>query len=177
MNLCQNCGKETKNDKYCSRSCAATRNNAVSPKRQSAKKKSCAACGVTTKNTRYCSNACQQKSVSDEYISSWISGDLQGTTPSGYLSARVRTWLLKNAEYKCEQCGWDKINAYSGKSPLEIDHINGDHADNRVENLRVLCPNCHALTPTWKALNSNSNRQRLGTFPKLERERARERKI
>lgn len=40
-----------------------------------------------------------------------------------------------------------------GRIPLELDHINGDRHDNRLENLRVLCPNCHSLKPTHRGLN------------------------
>lgn len=46
----------------------------------------------------------------------------------------------------CERCHWAEIT-YDGYLPLELDHINGDRYDNRIENLRVLCPNCHSLTP------------------------------
>ena len=45
----------------------------------------------------------------------------------------------------CEQCHWAK-QTKNGYLPLELDHINGDRYDNRLENLRVLCPNCHSLT-------------------------------
>jgi hypothetical protein len=47
----------------------------------------------------------------------------------------------------CERCSLD---TWLGEPlPLHLDHVNGDHTDNRLENLRILCPNCHALTPTW----------------------------
>jgi len=49
----------------------------------------------------------------------------------------------------CEKCGWAEKTS-SGYLPLELDHINGDRHDNRLENLRILCPNCHSLTPTHR---------------------------
>ncbi|PIT92240.1 MAG: hypothetical protein COU08_03420 [Candidatus Harrisonbacteria bacterium CG10_big_fil_rev_8_21_14_0_10_42_17] len=45
----------------------------------------------------------------------------------------------------CERCSWAE-RTQSGHLPLELDHINGDRHDNRLVNLRVLCPNCHSLT-------------------------------
>ncbi|MBI4095070.1 MAG: HNH endonuclease [Candidatus Liptonbacteria bacterium] len=52
----------------------------------------------------------------------------------------------------CEECGWAK-STNDGYLPLELDHINGDRHDNRLENLRVLCPNCHSLKPTHRGRN------------------------
>lgn len=57
-----------------------------------------------------------------------------------------RLFAVKLKPQHCEQCGWAE-KTETGYLPLELDHINGDHADNRIENLRVLCPNCHSLTP------------------------------
>lgn len=53
---------------------------------------------------------------------------------------------------KCELCGWDEMNK-DGYQPLELDHVNGDSSDNRLENLRILCPNCHSLQPTHRGRN------------------------
>ena len=53
---------------------------------------------------------------------------------------------------KCEECGWAHKNS-DGYLPLELDHINGDHMDNRIENLRVLCPNCHSLKSNHRGRN------------------------
>ena len=55
-------------------------------------------------------------------------------------------------EYKCQTCGSDG-NWQNGIISLELDHINGDNTDNRIENLRYLCPNCHALTETYRGRN------------------------
>ena len=55
-------------------------------------------------------------------------------------------------EYKCEKCG---ITEWQGEPiSLQIHHINGDHYDNRLENLQFLCPNCHSQTDTYAGKNS-----------------------
>lgn len=56
--------------------------------------------------------------------------------------------LLKiNRKYQCENCGLDQWN--NKPISLHIDHINGDWRDNRPENLRFLCPNCHSQTDSY----------------------------
>lgn len=52
---------------------------------------------------------------------------------------------------RCEGCG---LTQWRGREiPLQLDHVNGLRNDNRLENLRILCPNCHAQTETWCARN------------------------
>ncbi|MBU0750512.1 HNH endonuclease, partial [Patescibacteria group bacterium] len=63
---------------------------------------------------------------------------------------------LKKQE--CEECGWAKVSP-DGRLPVEMDHINGDPLDTRLENLRILCPNCHSLKPTHRGSNIKKRRR------------------
>ena len=49
----------------------------------------------------------------------------------------------------CEICGWAEVSE-DGRIPLEINHKNGESTDNRIENIEILCPNCHSLKPFYR---------------------------
>lgn len=80
---------------------------------------------------------------------------------SRYTSSKDLKRRLFKAELKekrCEHCS--NIEWMGQEIPLQLDHINGIRSDNRIENLRILCPNCHAQTSTWGGRNHKARSSR-----------------
>ena len=127
--------------------------------------KTCLNCGTEISNQRtYCSTQCQQEYQMKEKIEMWQNGELSGIKGNSQIADYVRAYLLKKYNYHCAQCGWGEINPYSGKTPLEIHHINGDYRNNTEENLIVLCPNCHSLTSNYRGLKTSSGREDMSKY-------------
>lgn len=61
--------------------------------------------------------------------------------------------------WKCEQCKLEKWN--NQKIPLEIHHLDGDRLNNDLNNLQLLCPNCHALTENWRGKNISKKDKKI----------------
>ena len=123
----------------------------------------CLNCGkkLTKRQTKYCSNTCQKEYEFQQRIIKWKNGQLSGYSGTN-ISPYVRRYMLEKNNYSCEICGWNKINPFSGNSPLEVHHKDGNFMNNKEENLQVLCPNCHSLTDTYKNMNKDSVRDRSG---------------
>ncbi len=71
----------------------------------------------------------------------------------------LRYRILYEQNGCCNNCGlgkWMNVDI-----PLELEHKDGNNKNNIRENLEMLCPNCHALTETWRGRNKNSNRLKV----------------
>ena len=118
----------------------------------------CKVCSKETKwshqkMNKYCSNACSAEGKLLESIERAKEG-LVKERPT------LRKVLAKLNGYACECCG---ISEWNGKEiTLQVDHINGLANDNSIENLRLICPNCHSQSDTFSGRNKGQGRAALG---------------
>jgi hypothetical protein len=80
---------------------------------------------------------------------------LNNTYPIQSGQLRKRLIREKFFEHQCSAC--KRETWLENPIPLELDHIDGNHSNNNLSNLRLLCPNCHALTPTYRGKNKKKS--------------------
>jgi hypothetical protein len=106
---------------------------------------------------KYCSLECSGLHKSALKKAAWY----DGTNPHPERST-LRRYLTEDRGYKCEvtECG---LSEWLGKPiTLHVDHVNGDPSNDRPENVRLLCPNCHSQTPFLGAANKGRGRGSIG---------------
>ncbi len=161
MYKCVRCGKEfdTK-QKLGGHVSGHARASAALPK--SRKSSRCQCCGNTIKfGNKYCNQACKAEYNRLLWERDWLSGAISGFSENdryANVPHKIRNYMLRTRNYKCEQCGWGEMNPFTKNIPLEVDHIDGDYRNNRPENLQLLCPNCHSLTKTYRGSNVGHGR-------------------
>ena len=148
--------------RYCSNSCSTKA-------RWDARRQGTAPIGPNfTPTTRACRcgrrvSDCQAKrcaACKDLLKGIWGKGDIRGACFWDELKgdAGRKRYLLRVKPHKCEIC---TLDTWQGRPiPLELDHIDGDSGNNNLTNVRLICPNCHAQTPTYKNKNRGHGRKK-----------------
>lgn len=176
--LCPLCSSsmlyEKRHNKFCSRSCAATFNNFINPKKSTANRyteeekkqkrnidgkleKICVGCGTQFytrfRKSIYCNQSCRVRQITLSNFAKIEAGTYNAKTHGAY-----RKYLIEKFGAKCMLCNWNEKNIKTGNCPIELDHIDGNSENNLLNNLRLICPNCHSLQPTYKSLNKGKGR-------------------
>jgi hypothetical protein len=161
--ICSNCNEEfiamkKDNRKFCSLSCSVTHNNKKYPKRKHIEKlKNCLNCGNLLnkrKQNKYCSLKCNIEYNKKQIITKIENGD---TT---LYEKQYKTYLINKFGNTCMKCNWHEINPTTGLVPIQLEHKDGNSENHNLNNLELLCPNCHSLTPTYGALNKGNGRMK-----------------
>lgn len=128
------------------------------------KKYYCLNCGCiieSHKNTKhkYCSNACQQAYEYKLWVEKYKQDNsIAVSTKWGQIPSYLRRYIFEKYQNKCCLCNWSETNPFTNTIPLEVDHIDGNSDNNSEENLRLICPNCHSLTSTYRGANRGHGR-------------------
>jgi predicted nucleic acid-binding Zn ribbon protein len=159
---CKRCNEtipyEHRRNKFCCRSCSASFTQF--------KDHYCKGCSILIPSKRlWCSEECkinikQKRKLEKQkkLIQSWKLGKITGLRADGTVCFWLKEYLRKKFEDKCCLCGWSKINPKTKKVPVVADHIDGNWRNNNEENLRLICPNCDSLQPTYCGSNRGKGR-------------------
>lgn len=153
--LCRECSaplsyEDSKRKKsYCNSSCSASYNNKRRAKAlEENLVKDCKnpECNEKILQRRiYCSNACQRQYIRSLSVKDGTAGPKS-----------LKRFLLESSGHRCWTC--NKQEWMGQPIPLELEHIDGNSENNSLDNLKILCCNCHALTPTYKGANKGNGR-------------------
>ena len=106
-------------------------------------------------SNKYCDNKCQQDYQLKEKVSQWLT-EGNWVFKNQMIGAWMRRYVHEQSNHTCSVCNLSEWNGVP--ITLEVDHIDGHHLNNNVDNLRSICPNCHSQTDTYKAKNTGNGR-------------------
>lgn len=112
--------------------------------------KTIAASGAIAKNRADWEARLRGRSLAQYYLEDILVFD---TWEKGYTLKVALITIGRCVDTSCMKCGWAEVNPHTGLIPTEVNHIDGNRRNCRPENLEILCPNCHSLTPTHKGAN------------------------
>ena len=115
--------------------------------------KTCLSCGKPIPNRNvYCNNKCQGNHKRYLIFKKIEEGD------TSFPEESYKQYLIEKYGAKCMECEWNKVHSITGRVPIQLEHIDGNSDNHNLINLKLLCPNCHSLTPTFGALNKGNGR-------------------
>lgn len=129
--------------KFCSQSCAAKFRNKNNPWRKP-RLKECRRCNTEPRlpNRKHCANCFRPRMLA--------------CIEDATTDMTRRRMLIRDGGKRCSVC---QLTEWMGKEiPIQLDHIDGNAANNAAINLRLICPNCHAQTPTFAGRNVGRGR-------------------
>lgn len=111
------------------------------------------------KKQKYCNLTCKNNHYHKLWVDRWKNGLELGFKGEYGISKHIRRYLFEKYNNECSICNWGEKNPTTNTIPLEIEHIDGNYKNNSEENLKLLCPNCHSLTSTYKGANKGNGRK------------------